>query len=328
MRPDEPRAPLRHELDHAIPTVIHHPEDDMPLLERWLHRAMANPTRFWGLLSASIAVLIGLTVLANAFSTGRAVSDTAWAKLETAKTAAERVEIANEFPNTQAQQWALLQAATEYFNQGFNDLPENRDAALPTLKKALDLFEKVAAEAPADSPQARAAALGVGRTLEARNELEKAIKQYEKVAQTKAWAGTDEARQAAELARRLATPEAKAFYKELYAYKPAEATLPPGDVGNFNLPLPAGHPPVGGTSPVPPPADAKGANAEPNPLAVPPPPPTPAAKKEGESKSLEIELTKPSEAPRTETPKADAPGLPADVFTPGGEKSPSPSAPK
>jgi tetratricopeptide (TPR) repeat protein len=320
MRAEEPRAPMRHDLDHALPTVIHHPEDELPLLARWLSRAMENRARFWTLLTGSVVALIGLTVLANAVSMGRAVSDEAWAKLELARTAAERVDVADEFPKTPAQQWALLQAATEYFNQGFNDLPGNKDAALPVLKKALDLFERVAAEAPADSPQARAAALGVAQAMEARNDLDRAAKQYEKVAQTKAWAGTEEAKIAARRARELATPEARAFYKEFYAYKPLEATLAPGSTST--LEMPTGHPPIGGT--VPAPSGTPGTSPEPSPLIVPPPPPSPTPKGEAAPKGLMLDLKKDTPEPKAKPKSKSGPGLPENVFTPGEGKAATP----
>jgi hypothetical protein len=298
---DEPHSPSRHQLDHAIPTVIHHPEEDMPLLARWVHHAMENQVRFWGLIAALVVVVTALVVLSNGLSMGRSTSDAAWIRLETAKTPSERVEIAREYPKTQAEQWALLQAATEFYNQGFTDLPANRDAALPALRKALDLFDEVAREAPQDSPQARAAALGSARTLEARNELDKAIKQYEKVAST--WKGTHEASEAERLAQALRRPENVAFYKELYAYKPVEATLPPMGQGSFTLP--PNHPSIDGSSTTTTPTF-------PSPFVLPPPPPssTPAPKAE----------TVP--APKAETPQEKpAPGLPSDVFSP---ESPAP----
>jgi hypothetical protein len=190
---DEPRSsfPTRHQLDHAVPTVIHNPEEKMPVLARWVRHTMENPTRFWSLIAGVVVAVTGLAFLSSGFTLGRSNADMAWLRLESAKTPAERVEIAREFPMKEPEQWALLQSATEFYHQGFTDLPSNRDAALPALRKALDLFEEVAREAPQDSPQARAAALGVARTLEARNELDKAIKQYEKVAST--WKGTPEA---------------------------------------------------------------------------------------------------------------------------------------
>ncbi|GAC1474280.1 MAG: hypothetical protein NVSMB9_24350 [Isosphaeraceae bacterium] len=326
----------------------------MPLLARWIHRAMANQTRFWSLLAAAVVVLISLTVLASGFSMGRAASDDAWTKLETAKTPGERVEIAREFPKTQAERWALLQAATEYYNQGFNDLPMNRDAALPQLKRALDLFEKVGSEAPKDSPLARVAAFGTARTLEARNDLDRARRQYETVAQTKAWKGTQEAVEAERLARTLKTPEVAAFYKELYAFKPVTATLPPGGLENLKFPLPANHPPMDGpvVTPLP---DATRKAAEPNLSDVPPPPPSPAPKNkptpEPESRdmpaagrsspdvSLPLELFSPADsrqepkanevpapapsAPkaRAEKPAASSRDLPDEPFSPGTDET-------
>src|SRR5205823_6078123 len=134
------------------------------------------------------------------------------------------------------------QAASDYYLQGFNDLPSNREVALPMLRQALTLFEEVVRSAPQDSPQARAAALGVARTLEARNELEKATAQYQKVAST--WKGTAEAAAAERLIKALSRPENVAFYKEFYASntRPAEVSLPPGGRGSMDLPL--GHPAI------------------------------------------------------------------------------------
>jgi len=291
---DEPHTPTRHQLDHAVPTVIHHPEEDMPLLARWVQHAMENPLRFWGMIAGVVVVVIGLAALSSGLSMGRSTSDKAWIQLETAKTPTERIAIAREYPGTQAEQWALLQAASEYYLQGFNDLPANRDVALPALKKALELFEEVVRIAPQDSPQARAAALGVARTFEARNELEKATTQYKKVAST--WKGTPEASEAERLIKALSRPENVAFYKELYASsnKPSEVTLPPG--GRGTMTLPPGHPSLDGSPTTPSPL-----SNFPSPLMLPPPPPAPKA-----------ETPKEKEAAKS-TPE---PALPPDVFAP------------
>lgn len=285
---DEPRSPTKHQLDHAVPTVIHHPEEDLPILARWLHRAMENQTRFWSLLVGLVVVVIGLTILVSGLSMGRAATNEAWTELEQAKTAAERVDIAQRFPNTPVERWALLQAATEFYSKGFADLPANREAASPELKKALEYFERVARSADKDSPEARAAALGVARTHEARNELEKAIRQYEYVAKT--WPGTEEAEQSRRLAEALRRPDSVEFYKELYTYKPVETTLPP--LGSGTLPLPPGHPSIGNFGSM-----------------LPPPPP-------GSSGMSGPGMTGPSPA------GAD---LPADVFAPSPPPA-SPSA--
>ncbi len=291
--------PVRHQLDHAVPTVIHDPEQDLPLLARWLRRAMANPTQFWSLIGGIVVVVTGLAIFSSGLSLGRKSADSAWLKVETARTPADRVEIAHQYPKTPAEQWALLSSASDFYNQGFVDLPANRDAALPAFKKALDLFDEVAREAPRDSPQARAAALGAGRTLEARNELEKAIKQYEKVAET--WKGTPEAAEAQRLAQTLRQPESAAFYKELYAFRPTEAILPPGGQGNFPMTLP---PSLGGSSKTTP-FDL------PFPMNLPPPPPpsptsAPASEPPASGAVPAPSTTAPAEAPKSE--------LPADPF--------------
>jgi len=289
---DEPRLPLKHEHEHAVPTVIHHPEEDLPLLAQWVNRAMANQTRFWSLLIGLVVVVVGLTVLNKGLSNGRRASDQAWTELDEAKTAESRIEVASKYPNTPANHWALLQAAGEFYNKGFDDLPNNRDAALPQLKQALKYFEQVAKEASQDEPTARAAAFGVARTHEARNELEKAITQYEKVAKT--WPDSEEGRESKRLAEALKKPENVAFYKELYTYKPVETTLPPA--GQSSIPLPPIGQPSSGTG-------------APSPLLLPPPPPsaTPAPAK-------------------SEAPPSSSSSLPDDVFAPGA--APAPEAKK
>jgi tetratricopeptide (TPR) repeat protein len=253
---DEPRVPIRHQLEHPVPTVIHHPEEDLPLLARWLRRAMENQTRFWSLLFGLVAVVVLLAVLSNGLSLGRATSDEAWTKLELADTPAKRVEVAEDYPNTLASRWALLQAATEFYNRGFNDLPRNIDAAGPSFKRAAELFERVERESPADGPQARAAAFGGARTMEARNKLDKAIDEYKRVVKT--WPDTEEARQAKLFAAELQKPEAAEFYRELYAYKVPEFTLPP----EGEMKLPPGHPLLNGLPPslLPPPPPRGGAS--------------------------------------------------------------------
>jgi len=302
---DEPRSPAtKHQLEHAIPTVIHHPEEDLPILARWLHQAMANPTRFWSLVGGSVLVLVVLAVLGSGFSLGGIQSDEAWIKLESAKTPGDRVEKAKEFPKTMASYWALLQAASEYYNEGFADLPNNRDAAEPKLKKALDLFEEVAEQAPKDNPLSRAAALGAARTLEARNQIEKAITKYEYVAKT--WPETADAKRARAQANELRKPESEEFYKKLYAFKPFTATIPPS--GGASFPFPAGHPTVPGLDP-------SSLLAPPPPVTLPPSAQGAGAKASVTGEEMPAPVTLPP--PPAPTPKSE---LPDEVFTPAKPK--------
>lgn len=287
--------PARHQFDHEVPTQIHNPEEDMMVLARWTHRAMQNPTRFWGTIAAIVGGTLGIVLLSNLFwssSTGRA---DAWSKLELAKSPGDRIQVADDNPGSPVATWARLQAATEYFNQGFSDLPNNRDTALPSLKKALDQFDLVVKDAPADSPQARAASLGKARTLEARNEIAKAIEQYRQV--EKRWPTSPEAGQAKQLADALEKPDAAAFYKELYAYSPTKVTLPPMGTEKFNLPL-VPSPGAGGLG-----AEANPGGLVPTIPLLPPPPPSPLSK----------------DAPAADKPAKATDALPDTLFDPGAK---------
>jgi tetratricopeptide (TPR) repeat protein len=220
-----PPIPVRHQLDHVVPTVIHHPEEKMTALGRLTHHVLQDPRKYstWALV---IAVVVLAAVAGWNFTTGaRSRTSEVWSKLDTATKAEDRVAIAKLYPNSPASTWALLKAATEYYNLALSDLPHNRDVAVPYFTKAYNLFDQVEREAPKDSYQARIAALGKGRSLEASYEISKAIQQYELVA--KNWPGSVEANQALQFATALQRPEAAAFYKELYAYSPTRVTLPP-----------------------------------------------------------------------------------------------------
>ncbi len=224
--------PVRHQLEHVVPTVIHDPEAEMTALGRLTSHAIKDPGHYlrWPLTIITILAL-GFVVWKLATS-GRSTAGDVWLKLESAKTSEDRVNLAKEYPNTPASTWALLQAAKDYYNLALSDLPQNRDVAMPTAKKALDLFDQVVTEAPHDSPQARAAAFGKARTLELRNDLPKAIEQYQLV--VKEWPGTPEADEAKRFETALRDPEAEAFYKDFQAYSPTKMTLPP--LGTESLP--------------------------------------------------------------------------------------------
>ena len=236
---EDVRTAVKHEFEHAAPTVIHDPEQDMTILARWLHRGMAQGPKFWYLLAGVVVVVVLISMLAGGLARGRSSVGQGWTELGLAQTPSQKIDVANAFPGTEIARVARLQAATDYFFTATRDLPGNRETALPQLQKALQEFQQVAKDAPKDSPEALAAAFGAARTLEARNELPEAIEAYKAVAS--GWPGTAEAKEAQALADRLKDPEAVAFYKELYAYKAPSATLPSSLPG-----LPADHPPLTG----------------------------------------------------------------------------------
>ena len=206
----------------------------MTALGRVTYHVLQDPRKYSTWALSLLLGILAVIFLVNFSSGGRSQSTQAWAKLEAAKKVEQRVEVAKEFPKSTAATWALLQAASEYFGVAFADLPRNPEVALQGFKKALNLFEQAYREAPKDSFQARAALLGVARSLEASNELAKAIEKYELVA--KNWPGTPEAEQAKQLAESLRNPDATSFYKQLYTYAPTKVTLPPSGTQDLQFP--------------------------------------------------------------------------------------------
>jgi hypothetical protein len=220
---------VRHQLEHVVPTVIHNPEEEMTALGRLTTHAIKEPKRYLAWPVTIIACVIVGALVWKLATGGRSPTSDVWAKLESAKSADDRVNLAKEYPKSPAATWALLQAATEYYNLALSDLPATRDVSLQSSKKALDHFDQVVQEAPHDSPQARAAAMGKARVLEMRirtpDDLTKALEQYQRVATD--WPGTAEADDARRFAEALKDPQAAAFYKDLYAFSPTKMTLPP-----------------------------------------------------------------------------------------------------
>jgi hypothetical protein len=291
----------------AAPTVIHHYEEDETILARWLRRGMEKGAKFWFLLAGTGVAISALTYLASGLAAGRTEDQRAWLDLMLAKDPDEQVKVAESFPTTKAALWARLQAAEGRYQEALNDLPANREAARPVLNQALDWFRQIADDAPAGSPLKRLAAMGVARTLEARNELDDAIKQYESIAKNPAWRGTAEAIEADRRAAELRKPQTVAFYKAFYAYTPKSLTLPPG--GREMLGLPAGHPDLDSPAVPAPPLSGPAATPKtgggelPQDVFTNNPPPPPKAAKDGDA-------------------------IPVDIFTPPSATDPEKAKPK
>jgi hypothetical protein len=230
---DEP-----HHLQHSVEpssTVIHHYEEDETLLARWLRRGLEKGPKFWVFVGGCVAALIALTVLVSGLMMGKSEASQAWRELLEARTSDQQVKVADTYPKTEASRWALLEAASAVYNDGFNLQSTNRDASAPLLKKAYSLYEQVYQESvKIDEPVARRAAFGKARTLEASNDLSGAIAQYQSIAKT--WPDTPEAKRAAALAKALQNSKNADFYTWLASYKPAEMTLPPLGKGTFDFP--------------------------------------------------------------------------------------------
>ncbi|WP_337175597.1 hypothetical protein [Paludisphaera sp.] len=302
-------APGRHQYQHPTPTVIHDPEQDMTVLGRWVHRAMKEPVKLWGAVIGGAVAILAVVILYNLASGGGAASSEAWNSLDAARSADDKLEVAKANPESPAASWARLEAAAQLYQSGVSDLPSNSDAALQTLKKSADIYEQLVASEPKDSPVALAAAFGLARCLEARNELPKAVEQYKLVAST--WPDSAEAAEAKDLAEALQKPEAAEFYTQLYAFKPSKVSLPP--LGTETLDFP---------DVIPAPTDS----ASPASSLIPPPPPSPVTeepKAEAEEAAPAGEEAPKAEeaAPAVEEPKAE-PDAPAAEEAPKAEETP------
>ena len=304
-----------HQLDHAEPTVIHHPEEDMTILARWLQRAMEQGVRFWFLAFAAVAAVVGVSALVSGLAAAKSTGSEAWTALTQAKTAEERIKIADAHANSPVSGWAKLLAAQEEYENGVEDLttPGKKELAGPRLKKALGLFQQVAKEAAKDSSEALGGLYGAARTLEARNELPEAIDQYKLVAER--FPKSPEAKQSLELAKALQEPVNQEFYKELYAYKPpapVPTTTQPGMIpgaGSIGAPGSLLAPPTLPGIGSPPATKASSPDLTP-PAGLDAPPATNPTPKPEAAKA---------ETPKAEAPKAEAPATspaPADASKP------------
>ncbi len=233
--PQEPKRLLEHET-----AAIHDPHADETILGAWLRRTLERGPYVWILAACAICALCLLWIVMSTLGSKRSTSSQAWADLILAKDIDARAKVSAATTGPAAS-WGLLQSAEARYQEAFQDLPANRDAALPLLTAAHDLFRQARDKAEPGSASRRMAALGMARTLEARGDLDGAVTQYKEVARD--FADTPEGKEAAELAERLRRPDVIAFYKEFSAFKPASPTLPG---------LPSDHPPLDGpTLPAP-----------------------------------------------------------------------------
>ena len=198
-----------------------------------------------------------------------------------------------------------MQAASEYYMNAFNDLPRNPEVALGGFKKVARPVRPGVSRGPERFVPGAGRALGVARSLEARNDLPKAIEKYDLIATN--WPGTPEAEQAKQLAEALRDPAAASFYKQLYAYSPPKVTLPPQSTQELQFPA------TGITLP----AEKTTLPAKPTPLIDMPlelAPPTAAERKKlEESKSPAGAAAPKADATKKAT---DKPALPVDVLAP------------
>ena len=243
----DPTRPKHEFPPEVVPPVVHTEPVDETMLAAWLRRTMSQGPKSWALTLGMVALVVAAFYFGNGLVAGKVETNQEWAALMLAKDDDDRLRVA-ESSSYPIEPWALIQGAEGRYREGFENLPANRDAAMPLLSRAVELFTDAERKSPAGSASKRIAALGMARALEARNERDKALDQYRAVA--KAYPAEAEGKRAATLADRLARPDSEEFYKRLFAFEPRKATLPglPGTSGSL---LPPGLPSFG-TNPIAP----------------------------------------------------------------------------
>lgn len=279
----EPASRPKRLLEEHAPPVIHEPDQDQTALYRWMRQTLERGPMIWVAAAVAIVVVcLAWIFLVGSGSSNRSATARAWSEMILAKNNEDQIKVGESAAAADpgpAGGWALLRSAELQYAEALSDLPGNRDAALPLLGKARDLFRQASQRAGTEAGLRALADMGVARVLEARGELGEAVQEYKRIAES--FPGTDEGRRAKALAEELAKPEAIAFYQKFSNFKPprpglpagpGEMFLPPGGSSSFPLPgLPAGHPSLEGpTIPAPaliPPAPAPA----PTPAALPEP---------------------------------------------------------
>lgn len=100
-----------------------------------------------------------------------------------ARTDQALLNVAQNYPGTEAAHWALILLADNNLTAGTNALFEDRAAARERLRQAIDRYQLVRDETPAGSMLQQRAVFGLARAHEGLNELEKAREEYSALAQ-------------------------------------------------------------------------------------------------------------------------------------------------
>ena len=98
--------PVRHQFDHEVPTVIHHPEEKMTALARLTRRLLLEPGKLVSWALGILTVVIALYFVANWTSSSRTKTSELWTKLYTETKPEALAETAKKYAGTAASQWA------------------------------------------------------------------------------------------------------------------------------------------------------------------------------------------------------------------------------
>lgn len=214
------------------------------LLEKWGQvKPYANI-----LLTAILAILVvavGVT-LWNRMAESR--SGDAWNEYFAALNGMDRTaleDMAQKRPGTNAAHWALVTVGDMQLQSGCNLLFVNKTSANLELRKAVENYQAVRAQATSSALLERAG-YGLGRAREAQGDLEQALKAYREIVEK--WPKGAFAQSAEERVKDLTSKPTRSFYDKFAKFdpKPPVADQPgtPGKKPSFDLDALSDNPPA------------------------------------------------------------------------------------
>lgn len=237
-------------------------------LADWLGRTIelieANYRAVLGVLVA-VVVVVGAALYLRSESTSR--RSEGWDRFFQAQASQDFVgdmlSVSENYDGTSAGAWAKLIVADSQLIQATDQLFQNRADANDKLRRALTGYQEVADSSIAerDPLLQQRAILGMARSYESLNQLDKARDEYKKLTDTGRWANPIFTEQAERRLKALDQPSTKQFYDWFAKHEPLPpSSAPTADQLKANLNSLPDSPP---TTPAPetPPAAAADTNA-------------------------------------------------------------------
>jgi len=212
-------------------------------LADWIGSTIQTTSQYGRAVLATV-ILLAVVVIVYAWTTrsDAARETAAWDRYLTAVTDMRNTgnmlnleDVANQYSDTAAAEWARLKLADQQLEQGIGELFTSFASANDTLRRAAGNYELVL-QASTEAPMQQRAIMGLAQAYESLNQLDDARAQYEKL--TSQWPDAS----TADVARRrlddLNSSKTKSFYDWLAQHEPAGVDGPgtPGAVFDLNNP--------------------------------------------------------------------------------------------
>ncbi len=211
-------------------------------LGHWIDRVRPHVTTFLLIVLAAVAVLVGWYYVSSSkeYEVAQAWRAYMFAGSNPQGDIIKELNmVADEFPDTQAGLWAALTAADVEAGRAVRLLFQEKATAETGLDDAIKSYERVlGSKAVKDSSMLQSRAnFGLGQTLEAAGELDKAIEHYQAV--VKVQADSSVAKIAQRRVERLSDSTTKKWYNWFENQKPAPPKPAAGLSPENNLGMPS-----------------------------------------------------------------------------------------